>query len=342
MFYTVILIQLWIFSVIQGHQQHWYIAHGENNLAYHQDKVKKVIKVGDIDYYQGHNDMKIYDHKNAEDYSDGVFHFPAKSYDNERLSIVQTQQKTNQRNGTPKENRNESKDDRKDMNNPYLQHHLRVNHHPSRDKEQTSSLDERIFSTTITKPEEMFTMLNDVDIISAIAENILGPVIKESIMRKEGGKVNANEMSNKVKNTRLKTKNIKRKNPIKMKPSYPILKPHRSASVVEKLQNDLTQFFDTVSAYRNPLDRISNEFKNMIPTFPPEFTKSQPLMTTLKENLKVPAFLYPQPAPTTAPLPISPILPINPDIPFSPKTQVFMQYLAFIMGGAFILAIPEG
>ena len=83
-------------------------------------------------------------------------------------------------------------------------------------------------------------MLNDVDLISAISENILGPVIKESIMRKERNKVTKNELANVVQNTNLNNMNTMRKKPTRAKPPYPILKHHtmnRSKYSVEKLQN---------------------------------------------------------------------------------------------------------
>ena len=71
---------------------------------------------------------------------------------------------------------------------------------------------EQIATNKSTNPGNMFSWLTDMNILTAIAEDILGPVIEESIKRKKGSQYPANRFPVLKENKKKKykdTRNIK-------------------------------------------------------------------------------------------------------------------------------------
>ena len=197
--------------------------------------------------------------------------------------------------------------------------------------------------------DNMFSWLTDMNILTAIAEDILGPVIEESVKRKKGSQYPSNRFpatreNKKYKNTGNNNRYLKngpKRKKYQFKKQNPLIPKtaKRPVSLVERLQNDLTQLFSAISMNFNPQDRISTSFRNKMPTFPPGQRWPAKAVFKDKDNLHP---TTPAPTPLSSfPLPLSPIFPVDTNSPFSPGLQTLMQYAGLIVGGALILAIPE-
>ena len=194
--------------------------------------------------------------------------------------------------------------------------------------------------------------IKDADIISAVSEDILGHIIEESIKRKKKVKASANKYEA-TPNTALeyeaKRQTSHQMNDTHKRKKYPAINknptynPKRPITMVESLHADLANMLSAKPLQEDPLQRISNGLRNILTSFLFVSTgarHSKPIQPIVKDGNSIPVVPITPQGPKNLPLPVSPLLPLDQASPFSPGVQILMQYVAFILGGAVLLAIP--
>ena len=166
--------------------------------------------------------------------------------------------------------------------NPYrTPGHLQVPEHQYSMTGYLADDPEQIDTNKSTNPGNMFSWITDINILTVIAEDILGPVIEESIKRKKGSQYPANRFPAKRKNKKKKYKDTgnvnesmkkgQRIKKYKIKKQKTTMKPNRTkgpASLVERLQNDLNNLVSAISMNIHPLDGKRTSFRNKLPNLP--------------------------------------------------------------------------